>query len=207
LLVPFVFWHPIPRGKRYARDPPARAMLVGLTGRNASGKSTLVSWFSERGLTSVSCSDSIRTWLREQGIETTREALIEGGRELRRNGGAGVLAEMLLEILDGEDAVVDSIRTPAEVEALRSRGDFFLIEVRADEESRWQRMTARGRSGDPIEKETFLSQEAAEAKSEDEAGQALDATAAMADITVLNDGSIEDLEGKLEDIWSGLRVS
>ena len=182
-------------------------MLVGLTGRNASGKSTLVSWFSERGLTSVSCSDSIRTWLSDQGIETTREALIEGGRELRRNGGAGVLAEMLLEILDGEDAVVDSIRTPAEVEALRSRGDFVLIEVRADEESRWQRMTSRGRSGDPTEKEAFLSQEAAEAKSKDEAGQALDATASMADITVLNDGSIEDLEAELEGIWSALQGS
>ena len=182
-------------------------MLVGLTGRNASGKSTLVSWFSERGLTSGSCSDSIRTWLSDQGIEATREALIEGGRELRRNGGAGVLAEMLLEILDGEAAVVDSIRTPAEVEALRSRGDYVLIEVRADEESRWQRMTTRGRSGDPPEKEAFLSQEAAEAKSKDEAGQALDATAEMADITVLNDGSIDDLEAKLEDIWSGLRGS
>ena len=180
-------------------------MLVGLTGRNASGKSTLVSWFSERGLTSVSCSDSIRTWLREQGLETTRDALIEGGRELRRNGGAGILAEMLLEILDGDDAVVDSIRTPAEVEALRGRGDFTLIEVRADEESRWQRMTSRGRSGDPTEKGAFLSQEAAEAKSEDEAGQALDATAAMADITILNDGSIEDLFGRLEEVWSGLR--
>ena len=119
-------------------------MLVGLTGRNASGKSTLVSWFSEKGLRSVSCSDSIRSWLSDQGIESTREALIEGGRELRRRGGAGVLAEMLLEILDGEDAVVDSIRTPAEVESLRSRGDFILIEVRADEESRWQRMTSRG---------------------------------------------------------------
>tara|TARA_Y100001970_G_scaffold286349_1_gene408275 strand:- start:4337 stop:4885 length:549 start_codon:yes stop_codon:yes gene_type:complete len=182
-------------------------VLVGLTGRNASGKSTLVSWFSERGLTSVSCSDSIRTWLSDQGIETTREALIEGGRELRRNRGAGVLAEMLLEILDGEDAVVDSIRTPAEVEALRGRGDFVLIEVRADEESRWQRMTSRGRSGDPTEKEAFLSQEAAEAKAKDEAGQALDATAAMADITVLNDGSIEDLEAKLEGIWSALQGS
>ena len=55
-------------------------MLVGLTGRNASGKSTLVSWFSERGLTSVSCSDSIRTWLRGQGVATPREALLEGGR-------------------------------------------------------------------------------------------------------------------------------
>ena len=179
-------------------------MLVGLTGRNASGKSTLVSWFSERGLRSVSCSDSIRTWLSDQGIETTREALIEGGRELRRNGGAGVLAEMLLEILDGEDAVVDSIRTPAEVEALRGRGDFFLIDVRADEEARWQRMTQRGRAGDSVEKEAFLSQEAAEATSKDEAGQALDATAAMADITVLNDGTLEDLEEKLEGIWSAM---
>jgi len=177
---------------------------VGLTGRNASGKSTLVSWFSNRGLRSVSCSDSIRAWLSEQGIESTREALIEGGRELRRRGGGGVLAEMLLEILDGEDAVVDSIRTPAEVEALRNRGDFFLIEVRADSESRWKRMVDRGRSGDPSEKEVFLAQEAAEAKSDDEAGQALDATASLADITVINDGTIADLEVKLEEIWSEL---
>ncbi len=191
-------------GKQYPRTPTGSIVLVGLTGRNASGKSTLVTWFSERGLRSVSCSDSIRTWLRGQGIETTRVALIEGGRELRRRGGAGVLAEMLLEILDGEDAVVDSIRTPAEVESLRNRGDFVLIEVRADEESRWQRMTERGRAGDPIEKEAFLSQEAAEISSEDEAGQALDATASMADIMVLNDGTIEELEGKLVDIWASL---
>lgn len=152
----------------------------------------------------MSCSDSIRAWLSEQGVEPTRDALIEGGRELRRRGGGGVLAEMLLEILDGDDAVVDSIRTPAEVEALRGRGDFFLIEVRADEEARWGRMVDRGRSGDPTEKAAFLAQEAAEAKSDDEAGQALDATASMADISVLNDGTLEDLESKLEEIWSGL---
>ena len=47
-------------------------MLIGLTGKNASGKSTIVSWFSERGLRSVSCSDSIRSWLIDQGIEETR---------------------------------------------------------------------------------------------------------------------------------------
>jgi len=152
----------------------------------------------------VSCSDSIRAWLSDQGVEPTRDALIEGGRELRRRGGGGVLAEMLLDILDGDDAVVDSIRTPAEVEALRSRGDFVLIEVRADEGARWGRMVDRGRSGDPTEKSSFLAQEAAEAKAEDEAGQALDATARMADVSVLNDGTLEDLETKLEEIWSGL---
>ena len=66
-------------------------------------------------------------------------------------------------------------------------------------------MTARGRAGDPLEKEVFLSQEEAEARSDAEAGQALDATAAMADITVLNDGTLEELEGKLEEIWSSLK--
>ena len=179
-------------------------MLVGLTGRNASGKSTFVEWFSAKGLRSVSCSDSIRAWLTEQGIESTREALIEGGRELRRQGGGGVLAEMLLDILSGEDAVVDSIRTPAEVEALRERGDFFLIEVRADQEARWERMSQRGRSGDPLDKEVFLKQELAEASSKDKAGQALDATAEMANVTVDNDGTLEELERKLGEVWSKL---
>ena len=179
-------------------------MLVGLTGRNASGKSTFVEWFSAKGLRSVSCSDSIRAWLAEQGIESTREALIEGGRELRRQGGGGVLAEMLLEILDGEDAVVDSIRTPAEVKAFRERGDFFLIEVRADQEARWERMNQRGRSGDPLDKEVFLKQELAEASSKDKAGQALDATAEMADVTVDNDGTLGELERKLGEVWSDL---
>ena len=179
-------------------------MLVGLTGRNASGKSTFVEWFSAKGLRSVSCSDSIRAWLADQGIESTREALIEGGRELRRQGGGGVLAEMLLDILSGDDAVVDSIRTPAEVQALRKRGDFFLIEVRADEDSRWERMNLRGRAGDPVDKQVFLKQEEAEASSKDEAGQALDATAELADITIDNDGTLEELELKLEEVWSDL---
>ena len=131
-------------------------MLIGLTGRNASGKSTIVNWFSKKGLKTSSCSDSIRAWLAEQNIEPTRDALIEGGRELRRQGGGGILADMLIKILDGEDAVIDSIRTPAEVSSLRSRGDFVLIEVKASEEMRWARLQSRARPGDPVHKEIFF---------------------------------------------------
>ena len=179
---------------------------MGLTGRNASGKSTFVEWFSAKGLRSVSCSDSIRAWLAEQGIESTREALIEGGRELRRQGGGGVLAEMLLEILSpGRSGRLyqDTSRGGGP----QGEGDFFLIEVRADQEARWERMNQRGRS-DPLDKEVFLRQEEAEASSKDEAGQALDATAEMADITIDNDGTLEELERKLEEVWSNLsRIS
>jgi len=180
-------------------------MLIGLTGRNASGKSTIVNWFSKKGLETSSCSDSIRAWLAEQNIEPTRDALIEGGRELRRKGGAGILAEMLLDILDGKDAVVDSIRTPGEVEALRKRDDFILIEVRANTETRWKRLQSRARTGDPLDKETFLKQERAQAEAKDDAGQALNATAELADLVILNDGTEKELLDDLEELYQKLR--
>jgi len=176
-------------------------MLIGLTGRNASGKSTLVNWFAEKGLRSVSCSDSIREWLKNQNKQISRDSLIEGGRTLRKEGGGGILAEMLLEIIDGADAVVDSIRTPMEVDVLRSRGDLILIEIKASEDRRWSRLQDRARPGDPLNKLLFIKQENKEIKSKDEAGQALDATALMADIQITNDGTIDDLYLKLDKIW------
>ena len=179
-------------------------MLVGLTGRNASGKTTVVQWFASRGVRTVSCSDSIRGWLSEQETEESRESLIEGGRELRRRGGPGILAEMLLDELSGDDAVIDSIRTPGEVEVLRTRGDFVLIEVRAGADSRWQRSQDRGRPGDPVDRATFISHEEAEEVALDDAGQALVATAEMANLVLFNDGPIDELHSDLEDLLESL---
>ncbi len=175
-------------------------MLIGLTGRYASGKSTVVDWLVSRGFASESCSDSIRVYLKENGIEESRENLIEGGNELRRTGGPGILAEMLLERLDGKDAVIDSIRTPGEVEALRVREDFVLIEVRAGMETRWQRAKSRARTGDISDKQTFFANEEKEAVAKNESGQALNATAEMVDLVLINDGSIEDLFSELEEM-------
>ena len=175
-------------------------MLIGLTGRYASGKSTVVDWLISKGFASESCSDSIRVYLKENGIEESRENLIEGGNELRRTGGPGILAEMLLERLDGEDAVIDSIRTPGEVESLREREDFVLIEVRAGMEARWQRAKSRARTGDISNRRTFFANEEKEAVAKDESGQALNATAEMADLVLVNDRSIEDLYSDLEEM-------
>ena len=123
---------------------------------------------------------------------------------MRRIGGPGILAEMLLERLSGDDAVIDSIRTPGEVEALREREDFILIEVRAGTEARWQRAKSRARTGDISDKETFFANEEKEAVAKDESGQALNATAAMADLMLVNDGSIEDLYSDLEEMLERL---
>ena len=85
----------------------------------------------------------------ENGQEITRENLTQGGRTLRSQGGAGILAEMLLDRMDPEqNTIIDSIRTPDEVFALRSRDDFLLIEVNVPLDLRWKRMQERARDGD-----------------------------------------------------------
>ena len=174
-------------------------MWFGLTGRNASGKTTVVDWLVDNGYSAASCSDSIRTHLMNQGIELNRENLIAGGRELRAKHGPGILAEMLRDANhDAVNLVIDSIRTPAEVEALRERPDFRLIEVHASREVRWSRLQSRGREGDPLDWETFLAQEEAELVAADESGQALEATAELADIVIINDADEGALREALE---------
>ncbi len=174
-------------------------MWFGLTGRNASGKTTIVEWLRQHGYKTTSCSDSIRDWLRTEGIEITRDNLIQGGRTLREQGGPAILAEILRDSNgDVTNLVIDSIRTPAEVEALRERPDFRLIEVRASREIRWKRLQERGREGDPGTFEEFIQQEDAELIAKDDSGQALKATAEMADVVINNEGVSDELEAALE---------
>jgi dephospho-CoA kinase len=174
-------------------------MWFGLTGRNASGKTTVVDWLVDNGYVSTSCSDSIRAHLRAEGKDINRDNLIAGGRELRAAHGPAILAIMLRDANEGApNLVIDSIRTPAEVSALRERPDFRLIEVRASREVRWQRLKSRGRDGDPTDWDTFVAQEESELIASDESGQALDATAALADIVIMNEGDSASLQASLE---------
>jgi dephospho-CoA kinase len=181
-------------------------MIIGLTGRNAAGKTTAGRWLAGRlGCGMDSLSDAIRYWLTDRGREITRETLIDGGRQLRREGGPGVLAERLLaRVPEGADYVIDSVRSPAEVAALRARPGFVLLALDAPLALRFERLLARGRAGDALTLEDFQRQEAAELTSDDPAGQALLACEALADRRLVNDGSLADLERALAELLSGV---
>ena len=98
----------------------------------------------------LSLSDVIREEAVRQGKPVTRETLIELGNKLRREGGAGVLAERIFPRLDPEkNYVIDSIRHPAEVQVLRRRRDFFLFHIQAPQRLRFERLRQRGRENDP----------------------------------------------------------
>jgi dephospho-CoA kinase len=168
---------------------PSRIVL-GLTGPNAAGKGEAARYLVSLGFTYHSLSDIIREEAERRDLEPTRENLIRLGNELRRAGGPSVLADRVRDRLGDRD-VVDSIRNPAEVEALRRDPDFILVRVDAPLAVRYERARTRGRAGDGASLDEFASREDRE-RSRDPLNQQIHRTMALADFEVENAGSLEE---------------
>src|SRR5262245_33974748 len=176
-------------------------MKVGVAGGNAAGKGEVVRLLERRGFYPTSLSDVIRADLARDGKEPTRENMIERGRSLRERFGSAVLAERTLRgLATDRNHVIDSIRHPAEVEALRAGGEFLLLWIEADSHLRFERSRARGRGGDAPDFESFQALEARELGSKDSAAQQLSAVRALAERVIRNDGDLAQLEAQLEEV-------
>ena len=169
--------------------------VIGLTGKNGSGKGEVAELLKQRGFIYASLSDALRMELRARGEEVSRMKLINVGRELRARHGASVLACRIGADLDAAvDHVIDSVRNPAEAQWLQANvPGFQLWNVTADATVRFSRIKARKRESDPETLEAFLELEAMEANATDSSGQDLEGTAKLADKEVANNATLEDL--------------
>lgn len=174
------------------------ARLIGLTGTNGAGKGEVAAYFGKKGYAYFSLSDLIREELIKKGKEVTRSNLIKMGNELREKGGYDILARLVMKKLK-DKAVIDSIRNPKEVEYLRKQKSFILVAVDAPVDLRYQRAKKRGRVESASTLHDFIKKEAEEMTNL-EKGQQLQNCMKMADFLVINDGSLEDLHQKLEEL-------
>jgi dephospho-CoA kinase len=174
------------------------SLILGVTGPNAAGKGEVSAYLRSLGFAVHSLSDIVREEAEARGLPPEREHLIRIGTELRERGGPAVLAERLIPRIGARD-VVDSIRNPAEVEALRGVPGFVLIGVDAPAELRFQRSRQRARPGDP---ESFAEFEARERQenSTNPSGQQLRATFALADRVLSNDRDLASLRREIDGL-------
>jgi dCMP deaminase len=169
-------------------------MIIGLTGENCAGKSTVADYLKRKGFYYYSLSDIIREEVRAEGKAVSRENLIKKGNELRERFGPGILAKKLTQKIQGDkNYVIDSIRNPGEVEELRRLGRFFLFYITAPAEVRFGRIRARDREEDPRTFEAFLEIEKLEMENAEKTKQNLRQTFALADKTITNDGELSEL--------------
>jgi dCMP deaminase len=173
-------------------------MLIGLTGRNASGKGEVAKYLQTKSFYYFSLSDVIRDEVRKRGLPLTREMLIQTGNELREHFGPGILAHRILaRVEDDKHYVIDSIRNPSEVEALRAAKHFKLLRVEAHLHTRFERLKNRAREGDPLSFERFVELEEREWEGSQNS-QNLRVVEALADYAVSNDGTLEQLHAEVD---------
>ena len=185
------------RRKKPKAGSQFRHRLIGLTGTNGAGKGEVASYLMKKGYAYVSLSDEIRKELRRKGEPITRDTLIAEGNSLRRRFGADVLARRAMERVK-DRTVIDSIRNSREVEFLRRQKGFILVAVDAPLELRYARTRKRGREEPAGSLEEFTAEEKREIAA-GRGGQQLRRCLQMADVTIVNDGSLEDLHRRLEE--------
>lgn len=180
-------------------------MIIGLTGKNASGKGEVAAYLKTRGFTFYSLSDVLREELKKNKKTITRNNLIWLGNKLRDEQGPSVLADKILGRLeDDHHYVIDSFRNPEEVKAFRrTKGkNFTLVTVDASPKTRFERMHKRNREQDAKTFKEFLKQEQKELSSAEPTKQNLLACASLSDHTVLNNGSLSSLHTSLNKLFT-----
>ena len=174
-------------------------MVIGLTGPNASGKGEAALYLKSKGFIYHSLSDVLREEAKRSGVQPVRENLINLGNELRRKNGASFLAVRIIKgLTKTEDHIVDSIRNPSEIQALREIDDFVLIAIDAPIETRFKRSVKRKRPGDAGTLEGFIEKEGEENIDALE-NQQLKRCLNMADRLIINDSTIEGFHRRIDE--------
>jgi len=123
-----------------------------------AGKSTIVSKLKEQGYETFSLGDGVRSEAKKQNLEPTGENLGKLMLELREKNGPGAIAELLKNSIQNsthEIIIIDGIRSIHEINVLKKTGNLKLLAVNASPNTRFEFLSDRKRSDDPLTREKF----------------------------------------------------
>ena len=185
--------------------------VIGLTGTMGSGKEVVKDFIKQKfNCYYVTLSDIIRGEIEKNGA-LNRTTLQDMGNEMRKKYGPHILAMLAVEYLgrDKQAIIVDGIRHPAEIDYLKKKfGDNFkLVAVDAPQEIRYERVAKRGRDDPNAWDEYVKSDEREQGIGEPEFGLHVKDCVEKADFLIVNDGSLEDLQKKVDEITQKIFVS
>lgn len=181
--------------------------IIGITGTLGAGKGTIVDYLKEHyGYRHYSVRGYLIEEAQRRGMELNRDTFVVVANDLRATHCPSYITDQLyLQAADaGENAIIESVRTPGEVESLRQHEHFLLFGVDADPKIRYERIVGRGSETDHVSFETFLENEEREMTSDDPNHQNLGRCMQMADYVFMNNEGFEELYAQVEKVISQL---
>ena len=176
-------------------------MIIGITGTDGAGKGAVVEYLKTKGFAHYSVRSLITKEIVRRGLEIHRPHMREVANDMRAEHGGSVMVKMAEDAAVSDkvsDYIVESLRAVDEVVLLHKKNG-LLLAVDAEQRLRYERIYSRGSETDKITFEQFVDQDLIESQSENTAEQNKFAVMKMADHTIMNDGTIEELHAKVEE--------
>lgn len=178
--------------------------VVSIVGMAGSGKSEVARVFERNGFKRIRFGDITDEEIKRRGLNLNEENERNVRQQLRKEHGMAAYAKLNLPKIDvllkSTDVVVDGLYSWEEYTLLKSRygDDFHVVAVWASPETRYNRLSKR--KARPLTVEEAAGRDVAELENINKGGPI-----AMADFTIINETSLEDLTREAEKIAAGLR--
>lgn len=180
-------------------------IIIGITGTLGAGKGTIVDYLTQqKNFAHFSVRQYLIGEIERLGMANNRDSMTLLANRLRAENSPSFITDELFKeaLAKGEDAIIESIRTPGEIESLRAKGKFYLFAVDANPRTRYHRIVERASETDHISFETFLANEAREMNSSDPNKQNIKKCVEMADFAFDNNGDFALLHQQVEQAIS-----
>ena len=183
-------------------------LIIGITGTLGAGKGTIVKYLIDKyGFKHFSVRDYLKKKALDRGILTPdRDIFTKIANELReQHSPSFIVDELFLQaIREGNNAIIESIRSPGEIASLQKKGEFVLLAIDALPEIRYKRIRERKSETDDISFDTFIQNEQREMQSENLYHQNLSACINQADFIIENNGTVRELQHRIDLIFEQL---
>ena len=179
-----------------------RKRVIAISGMPGAGKGVASEAGKQFGLEVLLLGDVIREETQRRGLEPTPKNVGGVMLQVRRDEGPAAVVKRLVPKIEASRSptiIVEGIRSEDELRELRTKFDVLSVAIHASPKTRFQRLLSRGRSDDPKTWDIFYERDSRELN------VGLGHVLALADVLLVNEGTIEALQSSFKIALDKLR--